>query len=947
MAVWKKLNTETGEYEAIPGASVNGDTGDNTGGITVVTIPDLSGKTVICMGDSYTQGMSAIYTALFSKYGATVDNRGIVSSSISGDTAGSRGFSPMWNRTNSVCSEYTSAGTTDNVGAIVFMGGANDGFGSTTWLGSGTNDKDTNHIYGAMHSILKAFRNTFDCPIFVILQPYFPNGATPDASASEETAVLLGFDSVEQMLTFDATEYAAYSMQKKQKVVKEMAEFYNCHIVDCCFAWESIFRSSDRSTYWGSDGHPTAAGYQNIANDLEAKMLEAMGTPTVSTVIPAVPTNVSAFVNDAGYLTGQDLTDYAKKSEIPAKLPNPSALTINGQLYDGSAPVEIDIADSVSAWMDEHPEATTTVQDGVITRSKMSDDLLTELGLEPNHHLTEVKLTIHNAPYNSWWAGTDTSSATSTELFETPQFIRIVNNHNCDILKAKIRFADIADYDNATFLNQDLGKYHQMGYLQETIPMGEERILPTYEWGSVSRKYMQISYQPSNWNGAWNNIEIYAIYDTWRPTYDIPNDAESKEIFLEDLPMKWVVTSHSGGTTAGVHCAVPYYPGFTYHIRGGYYANNDSNQLEISGIYDDISVFDEVVPAVVGMSETYSPVNSFNISRSYGYTTQYDTSVNGGRDSAYQWAYWQAPAQEEISGLKWILIQFNVGDLSDGSLAPVGRNLTQEQADYILAQWMSHSSLYQYISRWQNKDMPRKPTTLLRVLNPNLNDDGSIYQAFVGMDVTSPMKNSKWVLFGDSLTDSYGGHNKTSNYFVAKIANEFAMDFDNRAKSGSNIYAGGSGNYTAVSGIVMLDAYLAEIAAGTTSQADYITVAFGTNTFAAQIGTNDDTSDITTSVYGATKYFIEKIRELVPNAVLGFVLSPRQDWGNADPNNTRSVDGGRAAIKTVCEDYGVPYIDMSTQSGITVGMLPDGIHISNDQSQKLYYHAMRRFMLGL
>lgn len=273
MAVWKKLNPDTGEYEKIPGASAgSGSSGE------AATITALSGKTVICMGDSYTTGMSAIYTALFSKYGATVDNRGVVSSSIAGDTAGSKGFSPMWNRTNNVCAEYTEAETAANVGAIIFMGGANDGFGSTTWLGSGINDKDTNHVYGAMHSILKAFRSTFDCPIFVILQPYFPNGATPDTSASEETAALLGFESVEQMLTFDATEYAAYSMQKKQRVVKEMAEYYNCHIVDCCSEWHSIFRTSERTTYWKNDGHPTAVGYESIAEKLEVKMLEVMGS---------------------------------------------------------------------------------------------------------------------------------------------------------------------------------------------------------------------------------------------------------------------------------------------------------------------------------------------------------------------------------------------------------------------------------------------------------------------------------------------------------------------------------------------------------------------------------------------------------------------------------------------------------------------------------------------
>jgi hypothetical protein len=38
---------------------------------------------------------------------------------------------------------------------------------------------------------------------------------------------------------------------------------------------------------------------------------------------------------------------------------------------------------------------------------------------------------------------------------------------------------------------------------------------------------------------------------------------------------------------------------------------------------------------------------------------------------------------------------------------------------------------------------------------------------------------------------------------------------------------------------------------------------------------------------------------------------------------------------------------MEAESGITVDMLPDGVHISSRQANNLYYHAMRRFLMGL
>lgn len=64
-------------------------------------------------------------------------------------------------------------------------------------------------------------------------------------------------------------------------------------------------------------------------------------------VIPTVPTKVSAFENDKGYLTEhQSLAEYAKKTEIPAPytLPTASTSTLGGVKVDGNT---ITIADGV------------------------------------------------------------------------------------------------------------------------------------------------------------------------------------------------------------------------------------------------------------------------------------------------------------------------------------------------------------------------------------------------------------------------------------------------------------------------------------------------------------------------------------------------------------------------------------------------------------------------
>jgi hypothetical protein len=126
-------------------------------------------------------------------------------------------------------------------------------------------------------------------------------------------------------------------------------------------------------------------------------------------------------------------------------------------------------------------------------------------------------------------------------------------------------------------------------------------------------------------------------------------------------------------------------------------------------------------------------------------------------------------------------------------------------------------------------------------------------------------------------------------------------------------------------------------------------VAFGSNQNLSFVGTEADTSEINTTAYGATKYFVEKLRMLQetynPQMVFGFVLSPQTVWSDS----TERASKGREAIKAVLDsdEYSTPYVDMWTESGITHSMMADGVHISDERTNNLYYRAMRRFMMGL
>ena len=179
------------------------------------------------------------------------------------------------------------------------------------------------------------------------------------------------------------------------------------------------------------------------------------------------------------------------------------------------------------------------------------------------------------------------------------------------------------------------------------------------------------------------------------------------------------------------------------------------------------------------------------------------------------------------------------------------------------------------------------------------------------------------------------------------------MNLDNRAKGGGNINTGANGDYTNINGCECLDQLISDVEGGLADPPDYITVAYGTNGIKTQNGTADDTSANKETTCGAVKYFIEKCTEKFPNAFLGFVLPPLGSWkaedGQQFPNENKDVDAAREAIKSVLDlpEYGgIPYIDMSKKSGITLDMLPDKIHISTEQTNLKYYRALRGFLIS-
>ena len=106
-------------------------------------------------------------------------------------------------------------------------------------------------------------------------------------------------------------------------------------------------KSADLSTVATSGSYNDLKDKPSIPSTTGLASTEYVDSKVGEIVIPTVPTKVSAFENDKGYLTEhQSLAEYAKKTEIPAPytLPTASTSTLGGVKVDGNT---ITIADGV------------------------------------------------------------------------------------------------------------------------------------------------------------------------------------------------------------------------------------------------------------------------------------------------------------------------------------------------------------------------------------------------------------------------------------------------------------------------------------------------------------------------------------------------------------------------------------------------------------------------
>lgn len=257
----------------------------NTGG---QGLDSLNGKTWLALGDSYTAFIAATGPAdgempspvstsssttwgkLAKKLGMTLYSYGVARSTIRvsthpEDTSKDYAYRPMSTRVDDMVTNHSA--DADDVALITFMGGTNDGY-SAEKIGNFTSQANTT-IAGGCHYIFNTLKEAFPkAKIVVILQPSCYGSY--DGTIIDEG----------EFAGMDGYQFMNYNCQLKQKMVRDVAEFYGCSICDCAFNWFSVCNPDHRTAIWKDNDHVHLTTYgetmltDKLVDTLNKVMLE-------------------------------------------------------------------------------------------------------------------------------------------------------------------------------------------------------------------------------------------------------------------------------------------------------------------------------------------------------------------------------------------------------------------------------------------------------------------------------------------------------------------------------------------------------------------------------------------------------------------------------------------------------------------------------------------------
>ena len=190
-----------------------------------------------------------------------------------------------------------------------------------------------------------------------------------------------------------------------------------------------------------------------------------------------------------------------------------------------------------------------------------------------------------------------------------------------------------------------------------------------------------------------------------------------------------------------------------------------------------------------------------------------------------------------------------------------------------------------------------------------------------GSSSGEPEGNGKtMVMIGDSLTN-WGGGNDTADGFLKIVHDKTGVVTKNEGLAGA-WWQTGEGQTQC--GVTRVDTLISE-------ERKYDLYCFMLGTNAGSITDTGESSADTSTMSGAIRYCMEKLKAYDPKKPILVCLPPQRAEGNENQEKTNAV------IKSIVNGYGVKTLDFYHESGIVpdtqisnIGYLSDGLHLGEN-----------------
>ena len=617
----------------------------------------------------------------------------------------------------------------------------------------------------------------------------------------------------------------------------------------------------------------------------------------------------SFLVDDNGQML--ELVDQTARNLTADKIKNALGYTPVSP-DDVPEPSDEQIAGAVSDWLDEHPEATTTVKDGSVSTEKLADDAVT-----PNKTNFLQEETTNINLYDQT-ATSNVSSKVPVDGLETI-FIRAHPNGNgATQFVANYAISKVVFYDNTDAELSTVSSPMGSGSLDadDTVLLKHSLTVPD------GASYAVFSFNNYYMGTGWSTMIITSV--------ELSSDAD----------------------------AVVY----SFEIVGDYKERIATEVCETEAFVEKVEEFtaksdartDEKLGVLKSITLTGNPSATDNI-LDYSDTIPGIVIYNENKGISYSTDIVSTPWAESMVSTKPLPCEPNTAyyltNFSGRTATTSIQNVVEldENLQYV-HYTTSSSSIWPYTTKATTKYLIisfREDTIQKLVLSTKVAlyyvpyvkkiVDQTVYVP--NNQVISGLSGLRWNALGDSWTaDAANAITGKYNGYVARIAEKTGMIARNYGISSSTISEmGGGGLEPMCVRYVDMD-----------DEADLVTVMGGINDHTEVITAIDygdiDSTD-TATFYGGWNVLLSGLRTKYPNAIILVFTN-----GDCTPQTRGDAEGRVEAIQKVCAKHRIPCCDILHNLGYTYEQYQtDMVHLTPAQMERnltplVYNFIMRHFM---